>query len=786
MTYPSYDDQFETSIKVGEKQVKINIGKFGQQASADVLAQCGETIVNCTAAMGGASNLGYFPLSVDFMEKLYAGGIIKGSRWVKRDGRPSDGSVLKSRVIDRSIRPLFPKEFMREVQIVNTVFSYDKETSDDMIGMLATGVALAISDIPFDGPIAGLRVAYDESTKKFIFNPSEAERASSKLDLIVSGGLNSIAMVEAGADEVSEEIMIEALAAAQKELSSICTQINEIASKIGKEKIAVEDNSAAVAEKVKLITPLLADLDLADITAKQAVFAETGLADALTAIAENQTLVDAEITLGDVKEVFHDLQAEFIRAQILEKGLRPDGRATTEIRPINCEVDIFPRTHGSAMFKRGATQAVTITTLGSPALGQLIEDMGGEDTRHYMHHYSMPPYASGEAGRLGSPKRREIGHGALAERALLPVIPSQEDFPYTIHVVSEILSSNGSTSQASVCGSTLSLMAAGVPIARPVAGIAMGLITDGKTHQVLSDIKDVEDHCGDMDFKVAGTEYGITALQMDIKIKGITVEILTQALAQAKEGRLHILGKMMECIDAPRTDISQYAPKIVQITIPSDRIGELIGPGGKNIKALIEESGAQIDVEEDEVAKIGQVNISSSDPEAIKKAQEMVEGMMKIDEIGEEYDGVVTRIENYGAFVKYGYNKEALVHISGMSVDYLDDPNKVVSLGDTVHVRISEIQPDGKIKMTMLTPEQEEQAKASRPPKKDFRGGRSGGDRGGFRGGDRGGFRGGDRGGDRGGRSGGFRGGRSGGGDRGGRSGGGDRGGRSGGSSLYR
>ncbi len=729
MAYPSYQDQYSTSITIGDKTVSINVGKFGQQASADVLAQCGDTIINCTAAMGGETNLGYFPLSVDFMEKLYAGGIIKGSRWVKRDGRPSDGSILKSRVIDRSIRPLFPQDFMREVQVVNTVFSYDKNNPDDMIGMLATGVALAISDIPFEGPIAGLRVGYSEEKQSFIFNPSEEERAQSKLDLIVSGGLDSIVMVEAGAKEVPEDLMIEALGAAQKELHQICTKINEIAQAIGKAKVPFVNTSEIKASKRALLLPFFKDFDFVKFALQEANFEPTDIADKLVALSANEELVAAEITLSDIKEVFHDLEAEALRARILNEGIRPDGRQLTEIRPIDCEVDVFPRTHGSAMFKRGATQAVTITTLGSPSLGQLIEDMGGEDVHHYMHFYSMPPYASGEAGRLGSPKRREIGHGALAERALMPVIPDQESFPYTIHVVSEILSSNGSTSQASVCGSTLSLMAAGVPIKRPVAGIAMGLISDGSKYQVLSDIRDIEDHCGDMDFKVAGTEYGITALQMDIKIKGITLEILTKALAQAREGRLFILGKMLACLDQPRAEISQYAPKIVQITIPADRIGELIGPGGKNIKALIENSGAQIDVEEDEEKKIGQVNISSSDHEAIQRAAEMVNGMMKVDEIGDEYDGEVTRIENYGAFVKYGYNKEGLVHVSAMSTTYLDDPNKVVHLGDIVHVRVSDIQPDGKVKMSMLTKEQEEEAKANRPPRPEFRGGRQNNDR---------------------------------------------------------
>ncbi len=724
MAYPSYDDQYDTTIKVGDKEVKINIGKFGQQASADVLAQCGETIVNCTVAMGGESSLDYFPLSVDFAEKLYAGGIIKGSRWVKRDGRPSDASILKSRIIDRSIRPLFPDGFRREVQVVNTVFSYDKENSDDMIGLLATGVALAVSDIPFAGPIAGVRVGYNPNTKNFIFNPNELEQETSTLNLVVAGGLDSIVMVEADAQEVPEDLMLQALAAAQKEIGQICQQIVTIAEKVGKAKAEFIDPQVEQAKEKEILAPFFKDWPMAEIVEKEANFAVVDLAEKFSAIAEDEKVIAAEITLPAIKNYWHELKAAFIRQKILDQGLRPDGRQTAEIRPITCEIDVFPRTHGSAMFKRGATQAVTITTLGSPSLGQLVEDMGGEDVRHYMHFYSMPPYASGEAGRLGSPKRREIGHGALAERALLPVIPDQETFPYTIHVVSEILSSNGSTSQASVCGSTLSLMAAGVPIKRPVAGIAMGLISSGEKYQILSDIKDVEDHCGDMDFKVAGTTYGITALQMDIKISGINMEILSKALAQAREGRLHILDKMLACINEPRKNISRYAPKIVQITIPADRIGELIGPGGKNIKALIETSGAQIDVEEDEEKKLGLVNISSPEQESLEKAVSLVQSMMQEDNIGDEHEGTVTRIENYGAFVSYGYNKEGLVHVSAMSTSYLDDPHKVVNLGDRVHVRISEIQPDGKVKLSMLTEEQEAAARASRPARPDFRGGR--------------------------------------------------------------
>jgi polyribonucleotide nucleotidyltransferase len=516
-----------------------------------------------------------------------------------------------------------------------------------------------------------------------------------------------------------------------------------------------------------------------DMIKKEGVLEPTGLDDVIKKIIEENTpaegteptleqtlLMDARFLNG----AFHDLMNAEGRRMIMEDGMRPDGRKTEEIRPIWCEVDIFAHTHGSAMFKRGATQVLSITTLGSPSKGQTIEDMNGEEVRHYIHHYNMPPFASGESGRYGAPKRREIGHGALAERALLPVVPSQIEFPYTIQVVSEVVSSNGSTSQGSVCGSTMSLMAAGVPIKRPVAGIAMGLMSDGKKYVVLSDIQGLEDHIGDMDFKVAGTEQGVTALQMDIKIKGIPGDVMKQALNQAKVGRMHIMGKMLEVIEEPRKTLSPFAPKIQQLSIPADRIGELIGPGGKMIKSIIELTGAEIDVEEDEKLGVGLVNIGSSDQAKVDKAYKFISDMMKTIDIGEEFDGVVTRVESYGAFVNITPNKDGLVHVSEMGQGYVADASDVVKLGDTVHVWVSEIQDDGKIKLSMLSPEDRakaaEERRGSRPE-----GGRDGGS---SYGGSRGGFGGGDRGGRSGG--GGFRGGRGGGGSRGGDRGGFSRG----------
>jgi len=758
MSYPSYGTTYKKDIQVGDKTISIEVGKFAEQASAGVLATCGGTVVLATIALGRKVDLGYFPLSVEFMEKLYAGGIIKGSRWVKRDGRPTDEAILKARVIDRTLRPMFPEGMTHEVQVIVTVFSTDKQNDPDMIGMVATSVGLAISEIPFDGPISGLRVGYRKEDKTFFINPTNAEREVLDMDLIVSGNGEAIVMVESGANEVSEDVILEAFDRAQKELAHVCEDIAAIAKDIGKEKVdiapkKVEDPNAAL--KVKLLKKYAEKIQ--DMIRKEGILQPTGLSEFVeTIVAENPVKEGDEPTvMSDAKalsSVFHEIMSEEGRRMIIEEKVRPDGRKTDEIRPIWCETDLFPSTHGSAMFKRGATQVISITTLGSPSRAQLIEDMNGEKTRHYIHHYNMPPFASGEAGRVGSPKRREIGHGALAERALVPVLPSQIEFPYTIQVVSEVVSSNGSTSQGSICGSTMSLMAAGVPIKRPVAGIAMGLMTDGKgQYVVLSDIQGLEDHIGDMDFKVAGTEEGVTALQMDIKIKGIPPAVMKQALLQAKIGRMFIMDKMLAVIAEPRKTLSEHAPKIQQLEIPADRIGELIGPGGKMIKSIIEATGAEIEVDEDKDRGVGIVNIGSSDQSKVDHAFKYISDMMRQIKVGDEFDGQVTRIESYGAFVNLTPGKDGLVHVSAMGTSYVQDANDVVKMGEIVHVRVSEIQDDGKIKITMLTPEQEAESAANR----GSRGGssdRGGSDRPAFRGG-RSNFSGGDRrgGGDRGG-----------------------------------
>ena len=734
MSYPTYENQYHKDIVIGDKTIHLTIGKFSEQVSAAVLAQCGETVVHTTVALGRKVNLGYFPLSVEFAEKLFAAGIIKGSRWVKREGRPTDDAILRARVIDRTMRPLFPDGITNEVQIISTVLAYDGENEPDMLALLTSGLALQISDIPFDGPVAGMRIAYSKSSNEgsnkpnFIFNPTKTEMKESDLDLIVSASKTSIVMVEAGANEVSEEVMIEALVESQELLAGVCTEIEAIAAEIGKEKVSLIDEIPE--EEVKAEEALVTDIkakyseEVHEMVVKKAHLQETGIDALIERISEDLNADKAEdeeeISASQINNILQGLMKKEARRMILEDNIRPDGRTTEEIRPIWSEVDVLPRVHGSAMFKRGATQGLTVATLADPSLAQLIEDLDGETTRNYIHHYNMPPYASGEAGRVGSPKRREIGHGALAERALLPMIPAQEDFPYTIRVVTEIMSSNGSTSQAAVCGSTLSLMAAGVPIKRPVAGIAMGLMSDGEKFIVLSDIQGLEDHVGDMDFKVAGTEEGITAIQMDIKLKGIPKDVLIKALGQARVGRLHIMQEMLKAIDAPRTELSQYAPKVHQINIPADKIGAVIGSGGSVIKDIIEKSGAEVNVEEDKENALGIINISSPSQEAIDKAAQMIDDITREVVVGDEFEGTVTRVEGYGIFVEYLPGREGLVHVSNMAVDFVKDANDLYKVGDKVEVRVKEFNAEGKIALTMLTSEQEAEQKekaASRPPR---------------------------------------------------------------------
>ncbi len=724
------------TVKIGDQEIKLEVGRFAEQATAAVLVTSGETVVHVTVVAGKLKpELGYFPLSVDYQEKLYASGIIKGSRWVKREGKPTDEAILRARIIDRSIRPLFPKEYMNEVQVVATVLSYDKQTDPDMLGLIGTSAALSISPIPWAGPIAAVRVGLTDKDEVLI-NPSKDQQVTSKMDLVVSGSKDAIVMVEAGAKEVSEDLTLKCLTQAQIALGKIVDTINELTAEIKPVKAAVEAVKVDAKIQKQIMDKAKKDVDEV-INRLQTGSGKEDLGVIEAAVAEELP----ELESPDIHSTLEEYFIEKVRDQLVTNKIRPDGRKPDQIRELSSMVGVLPRTHGSAVFKRGMTQALTITTLGSPSLEQLIEDLEGETTKRYIHHYVFPPFSVGEAGRIGWPSRREVGHGALAERALEPMIPDKDTFPYTIMVVSEIMSSNGSTSMASVCGSTLSLMDAGVPLIKPVAGIAMGLMaklsgTKISDYTILTDIAGIEDHIGDMDFKVAGTRDGITALQMDIKVPGVTAEILADALTEAKKARLTILEHMLKTLPEARKSLSKYAPKVLTLMIPVNKIGELIGPGGKNIKKIIAETESEVDVDDD-----GRVTITGVDAEKLQQAYDWVDGLTREIKVGEEFDGKVVRIENFGAFVEILPGRDGMVHISKLSPNFVQNIDDVVKLGDTLHVRVDEIDEMHRISLTALTPEQEEEAKRNRPPRTDFRSDRSSGGRPPFRRGGGGGFR---------------------------------------------
>ena len=657
-------------------------------------------------------DLDYFPLSVEYQEKLYAGGRIKGSKWIKREGRPTDEEILVGRLIDRSVRPLFPKEYKMDVQLVLMVISVDMENPPEAVAGIAASAAIAISPIPWHGPVGLIRVGLKEA--KFITNPTTLELEESDLDMYVSSTKDAIVMVEAGSNQVSEEIIAKGISYAQKEALGVIDFVAKFAKKAGKTKEVVKEvgEDKGIQKKVKdLSKDAIAGL-IAKMSDKEAGYTEFD--EAKAAVVDE---FEAE-EKAQAASYFEKLFKYELRELILS-GKRPDGRKVDQIRPLSAEIGVLPRTHGSALFSRGATQALSITTLGAPSFELLIETATGEESKHYIHHYSMPPYSTGETGRIGSPNRREIGHGALAERALLPVIPSQEEFPYTIRVVSEILSSNGSTSMASTCGSTLSLMDAGVPIKTPIAGIAMGLIVeDENKFTVLTDIVGLEDGNGDMDFKVAGSKTGITALQLDVKTLKLTVPVLEKALVQAKKARLEILDVITSAIKEPKSTVSQYAPKIKVTSIPKDKIGELVGPGGKTIKRLIRETGTEIDVDDD-----GTVTVAGINDEGVASALTQIEAITRDPKAGEIYEGVVKRLQPFGAFIEILPGKDGMVHVSDMSKDYVKDPADVVSIGDKVTVRVKEIDDRGRVNLTMLLDKFDEEekdrergrARASRP-----------------------------------------------------------------------
>lgn len=725
------------SAEIAGKTLTLEVGRFAEQASAAVLAKYGETMVLATVtASSKETALDYFPLSVEYVERLYAGGRIKGSRWVKREGRPTDDAVLAGRVIDRSIRPLFPKAYKHDVQVIITVLSVDGQNDPDVLGLVATSAAIAISPVPWNGPIGGVRVGYVKEagteTGAYLINPTTLEQETSEFDFVVSGIKDKVIMLEGGFCETPEAIVAGAVVEAKKANGAIIDLIGQLVSEVGKTKVTVPEVSEADELKKKIEKDYHKEMEVAFAKKAEKEFGGTEVTELAKVISE---AYGTDYSIKAIEEALDALFKKQVRENVLVHKKRFDGRKLDEVRQIEIEVGILSRTHGSAMFKRGQTQALTVATLGTPSLEQLIESPMGEESKRYIHHYSMPPYSVGETGRVGTPSRREIGHGALAERALMAVIPSEEEFPYTIRLVSEIMSSNGSTSMASTCGSTLALMDAGVPIKEPVAGISIGLMSDKKNFVLLTDILGIEDFSGDMDFKVAGTKNGITAIQLDMKIDGLTDEIIEETLERAKVARMMILGKIDAVISSPRQAVSQYAPKIKVIKIPTERIGEVIGPGGKVIRNIIATTGATVDVNDD-----GSVFISGTDAANVQKAVEWVEGLTHDVEVGEEFEGEVKRILPFGAFVEILPGKEGMVHVSQMSVDFVDDPAKIVTIGQVVKVRVMEIDDMRRINLSMLFGEDAEKKSAER---RESRGGAGGGDRGGHRGGGRGGYGGG-------------------------------------------
>lgn len=692
-----YEDYKVYRTAIGGKLLELEIGKVCEMANGQVMVRYGDTVVNVTAVASKQPrpDIDFFPLSCDYEEKMYAAGKIPGG-FIKREGRPSEKAILNSRLMDRPLRPLFPKGFYNDVQVVATVMSVDLDAPSEIAAMIGSSVALSISDIPWDGPTASVLVGMVDG--EFVINPGLEQREKSDLHMVVSGTKDAIMMVEAGANEVPEETILDAIMFAHEEIKEIVSFIEDIVAEIGKPKMEVE--LYKVPEEIET-----------DVRA----YAEDKMREAVHTVEkmerlENMDAVEVETqehfaekypeSEKDIASVLYNITKEQVRSLILDDGIRPDNRKYTEIRPIWIDTGILPRAHGSGLFKRGQTQALSVATLGTISEEQRLDGLTEQTEKRYMHHYNFPPYSVGEARPMRSPGRREIGHGALAERAILPVLPSVEEFPYAIRVVSEILSSNGSTSQASVCGSCLALMDAGVPIKAPVAGIAMGLVErveeDGSsTMAILSDIQGMEDFLGDMDFKVAGTAKGVTAIQMDIKVHGLSKKVLQDALKQAKDGRMHIMQEMLAEIPEPRKELSPYAPRIITMQVDPDKIRIIIGPGGKTINAIVEKTGVKIDIDDE-----GQVFIASTDMEGAEAARKEIELLTKDVEVGEVYEGKVTRIMNFGAFIEILPGKEGLLHISKMAKGRVEKVEDVMNVGDIVKVKVTEIDSQDRINLS--------------------------------------------------------------------------------------
>jgi polyribonucleotide nucleotidyltransferase len=677
-------------IPWGENELILETGHLAPQANGSVLARYGDTMVLATAtASDPKEDVDFFPLTVDYEERLYAGGRISSSRFIKREGRPTERATLTSRLIDRSIRPLFPKDFYHQVQVVVTVLSIDKENDPGILGIVAASAALAISDIPWNGPVGAIRVGYKDGS--YLFNPTEQDQGFSDLDLVISGTKEGIHMVEAGAKEVSEEVAINAFEQGHQNLQSVIGGINEFVKEVGKTKFDYQVESLDPDLKKQIVDYIKehAGAELLSPEKASSESAGTEFKNELYKAFEGKT------SKSKMAEIFEKTVKDIVRSNIIDKGQRPDGRGLGDVREITIETGVLPRTHGSAVFRRGDTQVMSIATLGSTSLEQLIEGMSGESKKRYIHHYNFPPYSTGEVGRMGTPGRREIGHGALAEKAIVPVLPSEDKFPYTIRVVSEVLSSSGSTSMGATCGSTLALMDAGVPITSPVSGIAMGIITEGDKWEVLTDIQALEDFYGDTDFKIAGTAKGITAMQMDVKVSHLTHEMIVKIMNDGQKGRMFILDKMTQALPSSREELSEYAPRNVALHINPDKIGTVIGPGGKMINSIIDDTGVMIDIEDD-----GTVMISGTDPEMVDKAIKIVEGLTKEVKPGEIYDGVVKRILPFGAFVEILPGKDGMVHISQLEDYRVEDINKVVKIGDRFKVKVLEVDDQGRINLT--------------------------------------------------------------------------------------
>ena len=688
-------------LELAGSPLKVTIGKVAEQTNGACLLEYGETVVLVTAVASNTPREGidFFPLSVEFEEKMYAVGKMPGG-FIKREGKPSEKSILSARLIDRPIRPLFPEGYRNDVQIIVTVLSVDQDHQPDILGMIGSSIALSISDIPFDGPTGSVAVGYVDG--KYIINPNEEERNNSKIHLTLSGTKSAIMMVEAGADIVTEDEMLEAIFTGHEEIKKICSFIDEIVADIGKEKAEYTVFKADEEIESKVIE-YGRDKLIAAINQEDKVVREKMTEEAKDDIREHFEEYIEEFG-KDIEATIEKIEIDEVRREILEEEIRPDGRAIDEIRPLSSETSLLPRAHGSGLFTRGQTQVLSVLTLAGLKDVQVIDGLGDDTPKKYIHHYNFPPFCVGDTRPMRGPGRREIGHGALAERALEPVIPSEEEFPYAIRVVSEVLSSNGSSSQASICGSTLALMDAGVPIKAPVAGIAMGLIEKEGNVKILTDIQGLEDHFGDMDFKVAGTREGITAIQMDIKVEGISKEILSEALEKAKKARLFILDHLHSTIAEPRKELSKYAPIIKTMTVDPDKIGEIIGAGGKTINKIIEQTGSQIDIDDS-----GKVFVLATDAEKANMTMEIIESIVKEVEVGDIYQGKVKKIMKFGAFVEIKKGVEGLLHISEIAHERTGKVEDVLKVGDTVDVKVIDIDGDKKISLSRkaLIPKEE-------------------------------------------------------------------------------